>query len=453
MLGENKSAQPQDAPRNWTYSPRPALEQAITDIRRKHAPLRPAGLQHTLRLMRKLGDPHLRLPPVFHVAGTNGKGSSLAFLQAAFEAGGMKVHKFISPHLVHFEERIIVGGRMIDADLLLDLIHECDRAAGDDTVSFFEFFTALAFLAYTRSNADAVLLETGLGGLYDSTNVVEKSVAMLTRISFDHMRLLGDTLPDIARNKAGIIKKSCPVIIAPQPDAGVMDVFRARAQEMDAPVFAAGEGWSTVETADGFEYRGRGFSGRLPRPRLLGAHQVINAGTAIAALEQSEFRQLVTHDTLARAMENVEWQGRLQQLKKGYLADLLPPGWELWVDGAHNDSGAEVLAQQVAAWGDDKPPHIITGFKRKKEPDNFYARLAGVPRTIQAVEAEFDAPMMSAPELCEYLAKAGFSAAAPAPNLESAIKSLTFQFQSPQRIIITGSLYLVGHALKINGAS
>ena len=179
----------------YTYSPNPAVEKAITAVRDRHEPMLPAGLGRFQQFLQNLGNPHLHLPPVFHVAGTNGKGSSLAFIQAILEAAGLTVHKFISPHLVRFEERIVIGGREISDDLLLSLIDECEAAGGAEPVSFFEFFTALAFLAFQRHKADAVLLETGLGGTYDATNVVEKSIALLTRISFDHMRLLGATLP------------------------------------------------------------------------------------------------------------------------------------------------------------------------------------------------------------------------------------------------------------------
>ncbi|MDI1228081.1 MAG: bifunctional folylpolyglutamate synthase/dihydrofolate synthase [bacterium] len=436
----------------WTYSPVPALEQAVNAIRLRHIPLAPTGLAPTLRMLERLGNPHLKLPPVFHVAGTNGKGSSLAFLQAIFEAGGLTVHKFISPHLVRFEERIMIAGKLIEPDHLLDLIAECEKATRDEPVSFFEFFTCLAFLAWSRSKADAVLLETGLGGLFDATNVVEKSVAVLTRISFDHTRLLGNTLPEIAAQKAGIIKHGCPVVIAPQAGEGVLDVFLEKAKSENAGVSLAGRDWTIADHGDTFRYEGKIFKGDLPRPQLIGAHQVINAGTAIAAVENSAFSHLATAHILSRAMKEVEWQGRFQQLKKGSLAALLPKDWELWVDGAHNDSGAEVLVEQATAWGPEKPLHIITGFKRKKEPDTFYLKFAGLPRTITAVDGQIDAPMVSAAELCDYLAKSGFADARPAPNLESAIQSLAFQFATPQRIIITGSLYLVGHALKINNA-
>ncbi|MEZ0226629.1 MAG: folylpolyglutamate synthase/dihydrofolate synthase family protein [Alphaproteobacteria bacterium] len=434
---------------DWTFSSVAAVERAIQDVRTKAPPMLPAGLDRPLRFMEKLGSPHLSLPPVFHVAGTNGKGSTLAFLQAVFESGGLSVHKFTSPHLVKFEERVVVAGREIGADMLLDLIDECTRAAADETVSFFEFFTGLAFLAYARVPADVLLLETGLGGTYDATNIIDKSVALLTRISFDHMRLLGDTLPEIAANKAGIIKRNCPVIIAPQSD-DVMDVFLARAREMHAPVSLYGRDWKTVMTGDAFEYQGSSVQARLPLPRLIGSHQIINAGTALAGLEHSAFKDLLKQDILARAMNTVTWPGRMQRLDHGHLADLLPQGWELWIDGAHNDSGADVIVEQAKAWGADKPLHIITGFKRKKDTEGFYERLAGIPRTIQAVNANIDAPMVSPQELCDELKNLGFSGVSPAENLESALQSLVFQFKEPQRILITGSLYLVGLALKLN---
>ncbi|MDF3022890.1 MAG: folC [Alphaproteobacteria bacterium] len=453
LLLDKKQSMPEEPLlTEWTYSPVPAVEEAVNAIRLRHIPLAPTGLAPTLRMLEKLGNPHLKMPPVFHVAGTNGKGSTLAFLQAIFEAGGLTVHKFISPHLVRFEERIMIAGKLIEPGHLLNLIAECETASRDEPVSFFEFFTCLAFLAWSRTPADALLLETGMGGTFDATNVVPKSIAMLTRISFDHTRLLGTTLPEIAANKAGIIKENCPVVIAPQIGEGVMGIFLEKADAENATVSLAGRDWMTADHGATFRYDGKVFKGELPRPQLVGAHQVINAGTAIAAIEASPFSHLATESILSRAMQNVEWQGRFQQLKKGSLAALLPAGWELWVDGAHNDSGAEVLVEQANAWGNDKPLHIITGFKRRKEPDTFYLKFADLPRTITAVDGQIDAPMVSADELCDYLAKSGFKDARPAPNLESALQSLAFQFDTPQRIIITGSLYLVGHALKINNA-
>jgi dihydrofolate synthase / folylpolyglutamate synthase len=449
MLDKKEAAGKAQPQHDWTFSPVPAVELAVNEIRLKSPPMLPNGLDRPKQMLAKLGNPQHKMPPVFHVAGTNGKGSTLAFLQSMFEAGGLTVHKFISPHLVRFEERIVVAGKQIEPDHLLELIGEVKRAAGDDEISFFEFFTALAFLIYSRTPADAVLLETGLGGNYDATNVIEKSIALLTRISYDHTRLLGDTLPAIAGEKAGIIKRGCPTIVAPQSPE-VNEVFLRRAAEMGAPTFVAGLDWSTEVQGNAFTYQGKNkFT--LPLPKLLGGHQVINAGTAIAGLENSPFTSLLKQDTLSKAMETVTWPGRFQQLTRGHLADLLPKGWELWADGAHNDSGAEVLAAQAKAWGDEKPLHIITGFKKKKDTDGFYERLVGIPKSIQAVDARIDAPLVPPQELCDSLKAMGFANAQPADNLESAIRSLALQFTTPQRIIITGSLYLVGHALKLNG--
>lgn len=451
---EQKHAAPGDITplADWTFSPDPRLEAAIEAVRLSHAPQLPAGLGRFLKFLGRLGNPHLALPPVFHVAGTNGKGSSLAFVQAILEAGGHGIHKFTSPHLVRFEERITVAGRMIGAAALLPLIDECRAAAAGEEISFFEFFTALAFLQFSRVPADAVLLETGLGGTFDATNVLPAATVMLTRISYDHMRILGNTLPEIAENKAGIIKPGCPVIVAPQPDPAVEALFAKRAAEKSAPLFQGGRDWRVEETVDGFAYRDARHAFRLPRPALIGQHQLVNAGTAMAAVAQSPFIACLTQDNLAAAMRRVEWPGRLQRLTAGRLAALLPAGWELWLDGAHNDSGADVLLEQAKTWGPEKPLHLITGFKRKKEPDSFYDRLAALPETITAVDAEIDAPMVSAEELCGFLSAAGFRNVRAAKSLEEAIRSLTFQFRQPQRIIITGSLYLVGHALKTNNA-
>lgn len=403
-------------------------------------------------LLNRLDNPHLKLPPVFHVAGTNGKGSTLAFLQAIFEAGGKTVHKFTSPHLVRFEERIVVGGRMISPELLLGLIDECDRAARGDRISFFEFFTALAFLAFSRLSADAVLLETGLGGTEDATNVIPFcEAAILTRISYDHMRLLGEGLVDIAQHKAGIIKPRCPVVIAPQPDSDVVALFLRTAVAQGAPVSLARRDWRAQATENSFDYSGRAFSGSLPLPSLSGEHQIVNAATAIAALENSRFSDLLDQKILARGLQMARWPGRLQRLTSGTLSALLPKGAEIWVDGAHNDSGAEVLARQIGVWGPEKPLHIITAFKKKKDAEGFYRPLSGLAKSVHAVGFPIDAPMLLPEELCEALRRTGFANVNSAENIEDAIRAAAFSSDPPGRILITGSLYLAGHALKING--
>lgn len=437
---------------NWTYSPDTRVEASLHRLFDAYPPRLRGDLSRVHAVLGKLGDPHKKLPPVFHAAGTNGKGSTLAFVQAILEAGGLSVHKFTSPHLVRFEERLVFNGQDITADRLLALIDVVDAACRGEEISFFEFFTILFFVEASQLKADAVLLEVGLGGLLDSTNVIDAcAAAIITRLSYDHTHLLGMTLPEIAAQKAGIMKKGCPVVMSPQPDVAAAATLRAVADRLGAPV----ADWSVTPSAAGFEYKSAQRRLWLPLPGLPGAHQVINAATAIAAVEQTDFSHRLTEDSVAKAMRHVRWPGRWQRLTAGALASLLPPGWELWLDGAHNDSGAEALAAELAHRRDDKPLHILTAFKGKKNPDDFYHPLQGFAETVQVISSALFSDMPSVPMvdpqvLMTHLEKLGFKAAL-APNLESAIQSLVFQFQAPQRILVTGSLYLVGHALKVNG--
>lgn len=450
-------APPVPAAPYWNYSADPALETQITRIRDVYPPHVPAGLERFRGLLAALGDPHLSLPPVFHVAGTNGKGSTVAFLQALLEAGGKRVHRFISPHLVRFSERIVVGGREIPDDLLKSLIAEVDAAAQGREISFFEFFTALAFLAFARHPADAVLLEVGLGGLLDATNVIENpACAVITRISYDHMRTLGDTLPAIAAQKAGIIKRGCPAVIAPQFDAAVLPVFDAAGAAAGASgLYAGGRDWHVAATASGFRYTAGDTVFDLPPSALEGAHQILNAGAAITALRHSPFAALAVPEVLAEAMRRVRWAGRLQRLQGGALAALLPAGWELWLDGAHNDSGAEALCAQIAHWAaaDGMPLHLLTAFKARKAPDDFFRRLSGRFASAQTVGFDIDAPMEPPAALAALLAAEGYENVSVSETLPAAMQALFFKYPAPGRILVTGSLYLVGHALKINGES
>lgn len=443
-----------NGPADWNYSSNPVVEETLQRIRAAYPPHMPKGLERFRRLLSALGNPHLSLPPVFHVAGTNGKGSTVAFLQAAFEAAGRSIHRFTSPHLVRFSERIVLNGKPIADDVLLAMIAEVEVVADTAEISFFEFFTALSFLAYSRHPADAVLLETGLGGLYDATNVVvDPAAVILTRISFDHMRILGETLPEIAVQKAGIIKPKAPVVIAPQADDDVNAVFLKTAAETNAGrVMQAGRDFFVLPVENGFEYRSAALHMTLPQPALVGQHQFLNAASAIAALEAAGFDALATQENLATAMRMVSWPGRLQHLTTGTLADLLPPGWELWLDGAHNDSGADVLAAHVRQWQDGKPVHLITAYKDKKDTAALYARWAGLFTSSTVADFAIDAPMVPAGDIADLLRRLDFADVATADSLTAAIKSAIAKTPAPSRIVVAGSLYLVGHALKLNGA-
>lgn len=434
----------------WTYSPDPEVEAALVAIEKRHPPLYTGGIERTLAFLEKLGNPHLHLPPVFHVAGTNGKGSTLAFLQAIFEAGGLSVHKYTSPHLVRFEERVVLNGRMIESKVFLALVDECAAEAAGMEVSFFEFFTVLAFLAFARHPADAVLLETGLGGTLDATNVVPSTQGIITRISYDHMNVLGATLEEIAANKAGIMRKDGHCVVGWQADTGVSQTLERCAEKMNVAPFRAGKEWGVDKSESGFLYKSAGFSFSLPLPSLQGAHQIDNAGNAIAALERSAFSELLTQDTLSRAVTKTAWPGRMQRLKTGPATALLPKGWELWLDGAHNDSGAETLVRQMTAWQvDGKPLHLVMAMKNDKDAVAFCRPLAPFIASSVALEEDVGAPMMRAEELCRHMRHAGFPHVSLAENLTVAVQSLAvFPSLPPRRILITGSLYLAGHVLR-----
>ncbi len=445
-----QSAESMESP-DWTFSPHPAVEQAIRSVFAEHPPLYPENLKNLLHFLKTLGNPHLRLPFTFHVAGTNGKGSTLAFLQATFETAGLRAHKYTSPHLVSFDERIVLSGRNIAPDLLLSLIDECARAAAGEEISFFEFFTALAFLAFSRLPADVVLLETGLGGRLDATNVVEGEnlIALLTSISHDHMHVLGETLPEIATQKAGIIKPLSPCVIAPQEEV-VNGVFLKQAATVESPAFLYGRDWTIVPRADdSFEYKSAKHDFLLPNPALQGQHQLYNAGLAIAGIEKSPYAEMLRQPLLEKALQRVSWPGRLQQITSGALASLMSAGWELWLDGAHNDAGAEALARQAILWNDEKPLHLITAMKRTKDVSSFYGHLLPHAASVQTVDSSWiDAPMLTAEDLRARILSMNYDNVKTSSTLESAIRAIAFQFSAPQRILVTGSLYLVGHALK-----
>lgn len=437
---------------HWEFSPDARVDSAVSALYKKYPPILPDGTARVRDLLQRLGNPHLNLPPIYHVAGTNGKGSTLAFLQAIFESAGKSVHKYTSPHLVRFEERIVLNGQMIAPDVFLDLMRECEVAADLLHISFFEFFTALTMLAFSRYPADAVLVETGLGGKFDATNIFDHAAAtILTRISYDHQRILGSSLDSIARHKAGILRSGVPAIIAEQVDASVMEAFADEITATGAPVFACNAAWQVGDVGDDFTYASQNFDLVLPKPSLAGDHQLQNAGCAIAALEFSGRADILTQDILERAMQSVTWQGRLQQITDGKIAALLPAGFELWLDGAHNDSGAEILIPAMKKWRSEMPLYVITAFKRGKDSPGFYKQVVYQADDFQVLGEQIGPHMLPATELCDMLRSLGAAKVNAAENLESALGALVFQFKPPARILVTGSLYLVGHVLKVNG--
>jgi len=407
------------------------------------------SLDRVHRLLAALGHPERRLPPVLHVAGTNGKGSTLAFARAMLEAAGHRVHVYTSPHLVRFHERIRLAGRLITDEHLAALLEECETANGGGPITFFEVTTVAAFLAFAREPADAVLLETGLGGRLDATNVVDRpAVTAITRISYDHRQFLGDTIEAIAGEKAGILKPGVPAVLAPQPDSAAARVLAGRAAAIGAPVHP----WSVEPTASGFRFESPRRCLDLPRPGLTGAHQIVNAGVALACLDHLPLA--VDDSAVARGLAAAEWPARLQRLTRGPLPQAVPPGWELWLDGGHNDSAGEVLAAQAAAWarqGVALPLDLVFGMLASKEPQEFLAPLTPFVRRVRTVAIPGEEASLGAADAAAAARACGIADAEPAVDVASALGALTAAADGPSRALICGSLYLAGSVLAENG--
>jgi dihydrofolate synthase/folylpolyglutamate synthase len=410
------------------------------------------ALDRIRELLATLGHPERSLPPVVHVAGTNGKGSTVALLRAFIEAAGLTAHVYTSPHLVRFAERIRVAGQIIGEDELASLLGECEAKNAGRQITFFEITTAAAFLAFARRPADVCLLETGMGGQFDATNVIEHpAVTVLTPISFDHQGFLGETLTAIAGEKAGILKPGVPCVSArQQPEA--LAVIGARAASLDAPLFVGGRDWTVEKTAEGLRFSVGGSHLKLPAPALLGSHQIHNAGVAIAAarvLDGVLAGRPLTEAVLARGLAQVSWPARLQRLTRGPLAGLLPEGWQLWLDGGHNPSAGAALALFAEEHWGDRPFDLVVGMLNTKDVGGFLVPLARRARRLRAVGIPGEANALSAEQVATIATARGI-ASRTADSVAAAIADLAGG-AGPARILICGSLYLAGVVLAENG--
>ena len=401
------------------------------------------SLDRLRRLLDALGNPERRLPPVIHVAGTNGKGSLVAYLRAMHEAAGKTVHVYTSPHLVRFHERIRVAGKLIAEDALSDLLSRCEALNEGRNITFFEATTAAAFLAFAETPADVLLLEVGLGGRLDATNVIERPIlTAITPVSLDHQQFLGDTVDLIAAEKAGIIKPGIPCVVGPQ-GAAAAGVIAAEAAKLGAPLVRNGHEWTVTPSADGFRWDGPGGAMDLPRPALPGRHQIENAGSAVACA-----RTLGTLDdaAIAAGIIGVEWPARLQRLTRGPLVERLSPGAELWLDGGHNPAAGEILAEHFRQ-AQDRPLHLIAGMLNTKDATGFFRPLKGIATDVQTVAIPEETNSLPADMLAGFARDAGLEATV-APSVEAAMAALP---PGPSRVLICGSLYLAGTVLSENG--
>ncbi len=420
----------------------------LARLMRLHPKLIDLSLGRIEGLLAALGNPQHRAPPLIHVAGTNGKGSTIATLRACLEAAGRQVHVYTSPHLVRFHERIRLAGRLIEEDRLVALLEECERANEGKPITYFEITTAAAFLAFARTPADLVLLETGLGGRLDATNVVRHPAATaITPISLDHQAFLGDTIAAIAGEKAGILKSGAPAVIGPQPLAAAA-VLDARAAEIAAPLFRFGREWRCTAENRGMRYVGPRWHFDLPLPSLPGEHQIGNAGIAIACLEQLPGLD-IGREAIARGLQHIEWPARLQRLGRGPLVEMLPPGWELWLDGGHNPGAGEVLAAAVSAWA-DRPLYLVVGMLNTKDAAGFLTPLAAHVRALWAVTIPGEDNPLPAAAIVAAAHSVGLRAEA-SPSVAAALASVVAAEPTPARILICGSLHFAGNVLADNG--
>ena len=421
--------------------------EALERLAGLHPKLIDLGLDRSLALLDRLGNPHHSMPPAIHLAGTNGKGSTLAFLRAMLEAGGKKVHAYTSPHLVRFHERIRLAGRLVDDAQLADLLEEVETLNGDEPATFFEVTTAAAMLAFARHEADYTLLETGLGGRLDSTNVVGRPLAtVITPIARDHERFLGDTLEAIAREKAGIMRAGVACFSAGQPSAEALATLEEESQRLAAPLRLAGRDF-TIEHQDGgirVDSKGRGIL--LPRIGLSGRHQAENAGLAAAVL--METAPGLDDRAIIDGAAGADWPGRVQRLPDGELTAVAGKDVEVWLDGAHNAHGAAALARSIKGMG---PWVMIAGALNTRPPGDFLGPLA--PLVVHAVTLAIpgNAASLNARQMADAAKDSGIPSETAANIMDAMEKAATVAGREAANILISGSLYLGGHALEANG--
>jgi dihydrofolate synthase/folylpolyglutamate synthase len=437
-----------------------AYEPIITRLLALHPKRIDLSLDRMWRILDTLGHPERKIPPVIHVAGTNGKGSTIAFMRGVLEAAGRSVHVYTSPHLVRFNERFRLGaqgpegsggGRLVSDEALAAVLEECERANGAEPITVFEIETAAAFLLFSRHPADVTLLEVGLGGRLDATNVIDKPLACaITPVSMDHLEFLGDTIEKITTEKAAILKRDVPAAIAPQADA-VLGVIEQEAKRVRAPLRVAGEHWSVHGEHGRLVYQDDDGLLDLPLPKLAGRHQVENAGTAIAALRAAGLG--LPLPAFEAGIAKAEWPARMQRLTQGKLKALAPAESELWLDGGHNADGARAVA---AALGDieervPRPLVLIVGMLATKDSAGFLRNFAGIARRVIAVPVPRQDKSVPAETLVDIARSVGIPAES-RDTIAAALAAVArLELAPAPRILITGSLYLAGEVLAQNG--
>ena len=434
-----------------------AAEREIERLMSLHPKGFDLSLDRIRRLLARLGNPQERLPPVIHIAGTNGKGSAAAFSRALLEAAGLRVHVHTSPHLVHWHERYRIGapggGRFVEDEVFADAIRRVGEANGGETITVFEILTAVGFLLFSEHPADVAVIEVGLGGRFDATNVIEHPAAtVIMPVSLDHEAYLGDRVELIAAEKAGIIKPGHPVVIGAQEHEAARDVLIDTAERLGAPLIVYGQDFVAYEENGRLIYQDDDGLMDLPPPRLPGRHQYANAAAAIAVVKAAGFE--VGEPEAERAMTSVDWPGRMQRLTVGRLVELAPPGSEIWLDGGHNPGAGIVVAEAMAEQEErfPRPLFMICGMLSTKDQTNYFRAFHGMVRHVFTVPVSMSEAGVPNAELAVRAGDAGLSAE-PVASVENALKLLRDSWDAGEpapRILIGGSLYLAGEVLALN---
>ncbi len=425
------------------------IEALLAGLSQNKVPTIDLSLERIQELLVMLGSPHDRLPPVVHVAGTNGKGSLLAYLRAILEAAGYKVHRYTSPHLVRFNERIVLAGQEISDEHMQALLKRLAVATEHFPITAFEAITTMAFLAFAETPADILLLETGMGGKYDATNVLEAPMlTAITPVSMDHMDFLGDSLSGIAAEKAGIIKTHVPCVLGPQI-LEVAEVIERTANQLSASVYAYGKQWSVQREGDAMRFTSATKNASYPLPALAGEHQLANAGTAIACVEQLRGFH-VTDDHIAQGLRQVQWPARLQHLHEGLLASLLPAGSELWLDGGHNAGAGKELADWISK--QHKHVHIICGMLKTKDVHAFLKPMAQHAKSLVAITINGEKLSQSSTTIYSVAGEFGLQSHL-SDDIKSAIEHIVKNNNNEIIILVCGSLSLAGNTLWQNSTS
>lgn len=403
-------------------------------------------------LLDKLGNPHLRLPPVIHVAGTNGKGSTCAFIRAILEAEGYRVHAYASPHLVRFNERFRIGdengGKLVSDDMLFDAFQRAEEANNGAPITVFEITTAAGYILFSENPADYLILETGLGGRFDTTNLIDRPAATaISAISFDHERFLGETIEEIAGAKAGIVKNGVPIAVSTQPYSISLDVIQEEASKKSAPLFAQGESYMVWEESSRLVYQDSSELLDLPLPRLPGQHQIQNAGLAIATIRAADIP--VSVKSIESGLTKTRWPGRMQRLAPGPLLDRAPIEADVWLDGGHNPGAGQVVAATIASMEerDPRPLILIAGMLDTKDPTGYFQIFEGLAHHVYTIPITSSNAGIPAQKLAD-LAHGTNLSATPATDITRAFELICNEYgEKPVRILVCGSLYLVGDVL------